>query len=543
MKHQPESVGDLVELGARRHPHRLALRDRGERTCSYNELNERSNRMANAFLGLGLAPGDRIAAWMDDSFEYVELYLAAAKAGLVICPINARFVETEAAFLIADSGARLLVWTHHQDERVAALDAGIWADVVAIRVGESGGHSPSDRGPDGRALDYTAVLRDSSPQRPAVHIAPDALFILGYTSGTTGRPKGAMLTHGSVLAITLQNALSYRLGQFPAVALTGSMSFVSVVPAQVLTTFRMGGTLTIMGKWQPDDLLATVARDRITFAYIPSPLLGEITGLLDHDRPAWRTVETVLHSASKANPAHLAGLYSVVGSRLLEGWGMTEHSGGLATATTQRDYSDAEPTSPVFGSVGRPAFATEVRVVDPSGNTVLGADTLGELIISSPALMSGYWRNPDATAAALRDGWFYTGDLGTIDDDGFVYVTERRTDLIVSGGMNVYPSEVEYFIAALPGVRQVAVVGTPHERWGSAVIAVVVIDPHSELSESDIIEHCRLGMASYKKPARVLFVAELPRTTSLKVARAEVREQVRETLATQTLAALTVTAG
>ena len=530
MKHQPENVGDLIELGARRHPNRIALRDRDQGVRTYAELEERSSRLANAFRGLGLTQGDRIAAWMDDTFEYIEVYLAAAKAGLVVCPINARFVETEAAFMIADSAARLLIWTQTQDEKVAALDAGIWGDTIAIRVGESGHQSRAAHGPIARALDYTAVVRGASPLRPAIRIEPSALFILGYTSGTTGRPKGAMLTHGSVLSITLQNSISYRLGEYPFVALTGSMSFVSVVPAQVLTTLRMGGTLTLMGKWHPHDLLETIRRDRISFTYIPSPLLGEITELLDRDRPAWRTLETMLHSASKANPAHLADLYSVVGPRLLEGWGMTEHSGGLATATTQRDYIDAGPASPVFGSVGRPAFTVDVRVVDAEGNPVEGNDTLGELVISSPAMMSGYWNNPEASERALRDGWFHSGDLGTIDSDGFVYVTERRTDLIVSGGMNVYPSEVEYFISTLPGVRHVAVVGTPHARWGNAVIAVVVRDPQSGLTENDVIEHCRLGMASYKKPSRVLFETELPMTTSLKVAREALREQVREKL-------------
>ena len=530
VKHQPESVGDLIELGARRHPNRIALRDRDQGVRTYAELEERSSRLANAFRGLGLTQGDRIAAWMDDTFEYIEVYLAAAKAGLVVCPINARFVETEAAFMIADSAARLLIWTQTQDEKVAALDAGIWGDTIAIRVGESGHQSRAAHGPIARALDYTAVVRGASPLRPAIRIEPNALFILGYTSGTTGRPKGAMLTHGSVLSITLQNSISYRLGEYPFVALTGSMSFVSVVPAQVLTTLRMGGTLTLMGKWHPHDLLETIRRDRISFTYIPSPLLGEITELLDRDRPAWRTLETMLHSASKANPAHLADLYSVVGPRLLEGWGMTEHSGGLATATTQRDYIDAGPASRVFGSVGRPAFNVDVRVIDAEGNPVEGNDTLGELVISSPAMMSGYWKNPEASELALRDGWFHSGDLGTIDSDGFVYVTERRTDLIVSGGMNVYPSEVEYFISTLPGVRHVAVVGTPHPRWGHAVIAVVVRDLQSTLTENDVIEHCRRGMASYKKPSRVLFETQLPMTTSLKVAREALREQVREKL-------------
>ncbi|MCU1477817.1 MAG: AMP-binding protein [Subtercola sp.] len=540
MKVQPENVGDLVEFGARRHPNRPALRSRDGQLRTYADLDERSSRFANALIGLGLSRGERIAAWMDDRFEYIELYLAAAKAGLVVCPINARYVASEAAYLLADSEARLLVWTPDQDEKVAELDAGIWSETIAVRVG---GRTRGDRGsgpshgvlrseaPVARTTDYESLVSTASAARPAVLIEPDDLFILGYTSGTTGRPKGAMLTHGSVLALGVQNSISYRFGEYPTVALTGSMSFVSVIPAQVLTTLRMGGTLTVMGTWAPADLLDTIRRDRISFTYIPSPLLGELTELLDRDREAWRTLETVLHSASKADPTHLAALYSVIGSRLLEGWGMTEHSGGLAAATTERDYFGATSTSPVFGSVGRPAFNVDVRVIGTDGHPApADGDTVGELLIASPALMSGYWKNPEASRAALQNGWFHSGDLGTIDPDGYVHVTDRRNDLIVSGGMNVYPSELEHYIATLPGVRRVAVVGAPHPRWGQTVVAVVVADPAARLTEEIVIEYCRRGMASYKKPSRVLFVSQLPETTSRKVARQELREQVRQAL-------------
>jgi fatty-acyl-CoA synthase len=221
----------------------------------------------------------------------------------------------------------------------------------------------------------------------------------------------------------------------------------------------------------------------------------------------------------------------VIGSRLLEGWGMTEHSGGLAAATTERDYFGATSTSPVFGSVGRPAFNVDVRVIGTDGHPApADGDTVGELLIASPALMSGYWKNPEASRAALQNGWFHSGDLGTIDPDGYVHVTDRRNDLIVSGGMNVYPSELEHYIATLPGVRRVAVVGAPHPRWGQTVVAVVVADPAARLTEEIVIEYCRRGMASYKKPSRVLFVSQLPETTSRKVARQELREQVRQAL-------------
>ena len=206
---------------------------------------------------------------------------------------------------------------------------------------------------------------------------------------------------------------------------------------------------------------------------------------------------------------------------------MTENSGGLMTAMLGHEYLGAGPDDPVFTSVGRAVLDVSIRVVSPDGIDVPHDGlTIGELIFSAPSLMSGYRNRPEETATALRDGWFHTGDLGSMDADGYVYISDRRTDLIVSGGANVYPSEVEECIAAIPGVRDVAVIGLPHERWGQTVVAVVVPDgslPTSALTADVILEHCRTRLAGYKKPTRIVFADSLPRTASLKVSRAGVR--------------------
>ncbi|GAA1000222.1 fatty acid--CoA ligase [Acrocarpospora macrocephala] len=515
MKTYPQSVGDIVAIGARRAPARVAVRDRAGTERTYAELHERSTRLANGLVGLGLKPGDRVAAWMEDCAEHVEVYFACAKAGLVVCPVNARFTASEAAYILADSEARALLWTPGLEERVASLPDMSGELLLVSPPGSGLGH------------EYEALVAGgASLELPPP--ASDSLFILGFTSGTTGKPKGAMLTHRSVLAIARMNARSFRLSGWPVVALTGSMSFVAVVPAHVLCALSLGGTVTIMGKWDPDSLLYVIERDRATFTYVPSPLLPEVTEALSRRRAAWQSLDSVLHSASRASADHLGALYDVVGSRLIEGWGMTEHSGGLATATVPSDYLGATRQSGIFAGVGRAAVDVDIKVVDGQG-AELPHDgvSVGELCLSSPALMAGYWRRPDATAAALADGWYRTGDAGTIDPDGYVTVSDRRTDLIVSGGANVYPSEVEICIAAIPEVREVAVVGVPHPRWGQAVVAVVVKRPDgSHLTEDAVIQHCRRELAGYKKPTQVIFMPELPRTTSLKISRVRLREQV-----------------
>lgn len=523
MKYSATDVGDLVALGARRHPARVALRDSSGRERRYAELDERTTRLANALIGLGLTRGDRIAAWMSDSFEYVEVYLAAAKAGLIVCPINSRLVAAEAVHLLSDAGARALIWSPDLDEKVAELDVGVWDDLIPVCTAATSVRA---------ALDYETILSGAATGFPGALPVPEDVLILGYTSGTSGRPKGAMLTHGGIVSIARQNAFAFRLSAYPEWALTGSMAFVSVVPAHVLCALRMGGTVNIMGKWDPDSLLHLIRTRRANFAYIPSPLLQDVTQRLDRDRAAWASLTSVLHSASKADPAHLAALHAVVGTRLVEGWGMTEHSGGLATATSSNDYLDVGPRAEIFGTVGRAATDVDIRVVDEAGDELPhDGETLGELLIASPALMSGYWGDTGATDAVLRDGWYRTGDIGSISADGYVRISERRTDLIVSGGANVYPTEVELCIAGIPGVREVAVVGAPHPRWGQSVIAMVVRDAGAGVTEQLVVERCRQQLAGFKKPSRVFFLDALPRTTSLKVARGELRQHAAELVA------------
>jgi fatty-acyl-CoA synthase len=516
------TVGDLVELGALRSPERLALRMREGPERTYAELDLRSNRLANALLGSGLEPGDRVAAWMTDRIEYVELYLAVAKAGMVMVPINAMLRTGEASHPLLDSGARALfcsAGTAGSPEELPGL-----SDLrLLVAVGESA--------PQGWWRYEEDLVGLGSARRPAPP-DPGSPYLIGYTSGTTGPPKGAVLTHRSVLAIARLNALSYRLPLFSIAAATGSMSFVATVPAHYLSHFYVGGTMVMMGRWDAESLLATVAAERATFTYLPAPTIPEFTELASADRASWATLASILHSASRADPARLAELCEVVGGRFVEGLGMTENSGGLVTATTREDIEGETEARDLFASTGRAVAESAVALLGPDDEPVPhdGA-SVGELVIRTPALMSGYWNRSEETAAVLRDGWYRTGDLASIDPAGYVYVADRRTDLIVSGGINVYPSEVEDVIRAIPGVEDCAVVGLPHERWGQTVVAAVTLDGSQPLDAAAVIEHCRAELASFKKPTEVAFLDELPRTTSLKVRRSAVRELLRQKVA------------
>jgi fatty-acyl-CoA synthase len=517
---QPLTVAELLGPGVERHPGRIAVKLRdGSDQRTYAELEERTTRLANALLDAGVQRGDRIATWMEDCLEYVEVYLAAAKAGLVIAPINARFVAREADYQLEDAEASALVWTPGLADRVAQLDEqGGLKTTICV-----GGTSSAEH-----AFEDLLASGSSAPLSPP---HPGDLYILGYTSGTTGRPKGAMLTHRSVLSIGRQNALSFRLSGHTVFGLSGSLSFVAVGPAHLLCGLGLGATVVMMGAYDVPALIDAIERERVTFVYVPSPLLREFAAAARARPDRVRSLHSVLHGGSRAAPAVLRELFDAVGDRLVEGWGMTEHSGGLATATTPDDYLNPDLAGrDVFASAGRPAVGVSVRVRDPEGRELPhDGEAVGELVVSSPSLMRGYWKRPDATAEVLRDGWYRTGDLGSIDPAGHVFITERRTDLIVSGGMNVYPTEVEECILRLPGVVEAAVVGVPHERWGQTVVAAVVAS--EAVTEESVIAHCRAQLASFKKPSRVVFLDELPRTAGLKVARAALRESLSEATA------------
>ena len=458
---------------------------------------------------------------MEDVVEYVQVYAACALAGLVVVPINARLTVHEAAFPLADSGARVLIYTAAIAGRVAELPP---HDMVLVPAGTGNG-SGTGGGPTLQQLAATGSGGELPP------VQPGDLYMIGYTSGTTGRPKGAMLTQGSVAALARMNALSYRLPKASVAALTGSMSFVAVVPSHIISHFYVAGTVLLLGKWDCASLIDTIEREQVTFTYIPSPLLSEFAIAAAADPARWRSLTTLLHSGSKASPAKLRQVAEVTGGIIVEGLGMTENSGGLITATVPADAAPvSDPARDRLATVGRPVAEVLVRIVDGDGVPVPhDGETLGEISFRSPAQLLGYWNNPEATARALRGGWYHTGDLGTIDADGYVRVSERRADLIVSGGMNVYPTEVEDVILTVPGVQACAVVGLPHDRWGQTVAAAIVVTPGCCVTAADVLARCRERLAGYKKPTIIEFVGARPVTAGLKVARAQVRDRMSGT--------------
>jgi fatty-acyl-CoA synthase len=505
------AIGTQVHIGAVRTPDKSAVELASGERRTYAELDERTNRLAHALLAQNLDRGDRVALWLGNCLEYLDTYLACAKAGLVVVQINIRHKPAEARYQLEDSGARVLVF----GDAVAAYveELGLGDDLVLVTTGTE--HV-------GRSVDFEGFLAagaDTMPPEPD----DDDLLVIGYTSGTTGFPKGAELTHRSVKTLGQTNAITNRYAMASTQVFGLSLSFTAGIPAHVLTHLYVGGTTILLDDWDTELLVATIEQHAATFTILPSPPIPEFCDIVGRDPRRVDSLISVLHSSSKAPPEHLERLVGVIGPRLVEGWGMTENSGGLITATKAADYTPPRPD--VFSSVGTCAPDAAVRLIDEAGDLLPhDGSAVGQVIAHSASLARGYWNNPAASAATFHNGWYHTGDLGRIDPEGYVYLLDRRPDLIISGGMNVYPSELERVIMTLPGVDACAVVGAPHERWGQTPIAFVVAEPG--VTADDVFALCARQLAGYKKPSEVRIVAELPHNNSGKIQKHQLRDQL-----------------
>lgn len=512
-------LGTVVHVNALRSPDSVAVKVPGGGSRTYLELDERSNRLANALRGLGLDRGDRIAAWLDDICEYVEFYVAVAKANLVAVPLNAALTRYEAEYQIELTGASTLLYTPSQAERLEELEQRDELTLIAVqpRVAH-------------RGLEYERLLKDASAARTPAPPTDD-VWAISFTSGTTGHPKGAMLTHRSSMTLGLTQQQALRIPVSPVNIRAVSMSFPATVQSHMVPHLLAGGTEVLAaGPWDSERILGLVAAERGTHIYVPNPVMEEFAEVAAANPSLWQTLTSVLHAGQRQDPKILEKLADVIGTRYLAGWGMTEISGGLSTCTTAVDAL-LRPDH-LFETCGRPVPGTMIAAVDDDRSPLpRDRDSVGELALLSPSLFAGYWDNPAATDGVLENGWYFSGDVGSIDRDGYVYIADRRTNMILSGGANIYPAELEMVIDRCPGIVECAVVAGPHPRWGQTPVAVVVREADADLTEDQVIEYARERLASYKKPTRVIFVDQIPRTTGGKTARGRLKDQLAPLLA------------
>jgi acyl-CoA synthetase (AMP-forming)/AMP-acid ligase II len=519
-----QNIGDLIAFNASRTPRQYAVGMRDGTLLTYAELHLRTSKLANALISSGLQPGDRVAAWVDDSVEFFEIYIASLKAGLVVVPINYRYRVHEAKFQLQNTRSAALFYSSIVSDLVPEVAEEIrFTLLVAVNAKV---HP--------KAVDYHKFL-EKGHLRELPSVDTNAPAIIAFTSGTTGYPKGAVLTHRAILEASRSQCSALRIPMYGVRGHTASMAFSSSVVAGLFSTMFAGGCSILFSRgWSPDDLLDSIERFKITNTSVSSPLVEDITKALKHTTKSWASLQSVAHGSSKGDALKLRRLAEVVEWRFVEIYGMTENSGSTVTATTIFDLQRSDLKRDLFTSAGRAVNQAQMAIVDVDGRPLAhDGESIGEVVIQTPFLMSGYWENEQATRAAIRNGWYYTGDMGSVDQDGYLYIVERRADLIVSGGMNVYPAEVETTVLAIEGVKECAVVGAAHSKWGQTVVAFVVLNEKSggHIREEAIIDFCKSRLASYKKPTMVFFVDELPRNIAGKVLTQELRDRASNAMA------------
>ena len=505
------SYGEQLARRARKEPNERALRFEGV-DRSVGELDERVTRLANALAARGVVKGDRVATLGYNALEIIETYLAASRLGAICVPINFRLVADEITYIAGDSGAKALV----VDERLAEIAGQVRAVVPALKTCLVVAADASPAGPGAEV--YEAVLAEASTVPPNIDVPEsDPAFIM-YTSGTTGRPKGAVLSHWNLLANTF-NTISIMGISSGETFLSGLPLFhiggLNLLSPQLL----LGGTTVILatGDFSAEKVVDLLEAEQVTGCYfVPTQWqqICAVPGIKDRKFKLRR----IMWGASVAPPSVLKAMEETFpGVPTYNCFGQTEMS-SLTTVLTGEDAITKQ------GSVGKALANVECRLVDEDMNDVpLGEP--GEIVYRGPTVMQGYWNNPEATAAAFEGGWFHSGDLVREDEDGFMFVVDRKKDMIISGGENIYCAEVEAVIDAHPKVREVAIVGVPHEKWVETPVAIIAaVDAADPPSQEEIVAWCRERLASYKKPSLVHLVDALPRNASGKILKFQLRE-------------------
>ncbi|WP_433522532.1 acyl-CoA synthetase [Nocardia pseudovaccinii] len=496
-----QGIGSWPRRRARMEPDAIALIQQ-DRRVDYATLADRVDSLAATLADFGVKPGDRVAYLGPNDIATFETLFATMHLGAIFVALNTRLAAPEIAGLLDDA-----------DPTVFVVGADTGSDALArssaaprlLRLGE----------------EYENAITDHTGWTPPAHpvgLGDPALIL--YTSGTTGRPKGAVLTHGNIVWNTLNQFAHFSLGRDDVSLCSAPLFHVLGLGQITLPTLYAGGTVVVIPKFDPGEFLATIERRRATVFPLAPTMLKMLC-----EAPEWETTDlsSVRCVAFGGSPVleHVAKAWLARGIQALQGYGMTEAAPGVLMAL--RHGADAHPVS-----AGVPHFFTDVALLTPTGEIIEGPGQ-GELLVKGPNVFAGYWNRPDATEQAFIDGWFRTGDIVRIDDDGWAHIVDRVKDMIISGGENIYPVEVEAAISRLDGVSDCAVVAVPDERWGEVGLAFIVVRAGNAIDEDAIRTHLEANLARYKIPKYFIFREQLPRNALGKLERLRLRGDARQT--------------
>ena len=486
----------------------------GNRHLTYREALAETNRLANAFVNAGLQVGDRIAVLSKNSIEYVLLYFAASKAGVVPVHLNYRLAPPEWSYIINDAGAKLLLAGGEYAQAMELIRSELRTVERFVAIGGSGASAWDD---------YHQWV-DNQPTTELDRVITEDLDLCQmYTSGTTGEPKGAVLTHRAATAHLVQRG--YILKSEPGERwLLVSPLFHAAAASQVACqSVYWGSCLYIQTDFNPVEAVHALSEEHIAVAHmVPAMIQACLVTVPDVSRPRYDDLRLISYGSSPIAEQTLRRAIEVFKCDFVQGYGMTETIG--LTVRSPSDHRRAlTEKQELLLSAGRPLVGTEVRIVDADDKPVPNGTT-GEIVARGPQLMKGYWNRPEETAEALRGGWMHTGDAGCMDHEGYLYIQDRVKDMIVSGGENVYPRVVEEVLFQHPAIADAAVIGVPDQRWGETVKAIVVIRRGLNATPEDIMEFCRGKLGRFEQPRSVELTDNLPRNPSGKVLKGALRE-------------------
>ncbi len=502
----PINIGSYLTQRAMLDPEKEAIVCEDVR-LTWSEANAEANKLAHAMKKLGVERGVRVGLLALNEPEYLSMFFGLGKIGAILVPINYRIAGPEMQYILSDSGADVFVFGPEYVDVVDSFRGDIPAEhLVAL------GDNPPDW-----ALSYNQLIKDEPEDEPEITGGDDDVLSILYTSGTTGRPKGAMLTHRN-----------YFVGSTNIIATVGHLGETAML---VLPLFHIGGLANVplgvqaglrcimLRSLDPKRFLELIEEEKVNvFGSVPV-LLQILKMVPDFEKYDWSSVKMVFVYAAPL-PVAVLEEYAEAGIEVRNLYGLTE-SCGMGTVI------DGEHSMVKAGSCGLPEFFSEIKLVDDDGNEV-GPEELGEVLMRGDFVMTGYWNNPEATAQSIKDGWLCTGDIGRMDSDGFLYIMDRKKDMIISGGENIYPAEIEDLLLHHPKIQDAGVIGYPDELWGEAVRAVVVVTPGETLTEEEIIEWTKGKIGKFKMPKSVVFTDALPRTPTGKILKKDLRVQFNE---------------
>ncbi|PTX61869.1 fatty-acyl-CoA synthase [Melghirimyces profundicolus] len=479
-----------------------------DKCFTYREFNDRVNRLANALVELGVRKGDRVNALLFNTNELLEAMFACAKMGAIFVPINFRLSVDEVEYIVRDSGGAIFIY----DERLRAIAEGLRERMKHIhhfiQVGDSSNQDEAH---------YEQLLAGANDDEPAYEVRLEDLHMMMYTSGTTGKPKGAMLTHGNTLwnAVNVINFLP--MNEDDITFTVAPLFHIGGMNVFTTPTLYKGGTVVLEDQFAPQATLETIQKESVTTLFLVPAMWLAMTQFPKFDDYDLSTLRFNISGGAPC-PITVIEFFQKRNIPFYEGFGLTETAPFVCLL-------DAENSLRKNGSVGKPPIHTDVKIVDAYDNEIPVGE-VGELLVKGPNIFAGYWNQPIATKEAIKDGWFYTGDLAKQDDEGFMYIVDRKKDMIITGGENVYPVEVEQVLFRHPNIKEVAVVGYPDEKWGESVKAHIALkDSDEPMSLEDIQKFCDGKLARFKIPKQIEIMESLPRNTTGKVLKTELRKQ------------------